>query len=87
MEQSLSDLIQSVRIEADTEIIVKPPDKEIGDIIKSYSSGADIVFFGLMIPEPGDECDYAERLMSLSEGLRSVIFVRNASKFSGSLIE
>lgn len=86
MEQSLSDLIQSVRIQADTEIIIKPPDKTLNEIIKSSSIGADIVFVGLMIPEVGEESAYAERLMKLSEGLRSVIFIRNASRFSGSLI-
>lgn len=86
MEQSLSDLIQSVRIEADKEIIVKSPDKTIYEIIKSNSGAADIVFFGLMIPEEGEELDYAERMIKLSEGLKAAVFVRNASKFSGNLI-
>jgi len=86
MEQSLSDLIQSVRIEADKEIIVQSPDKTIYDIIKSNSGAADIVFFGLMIPEEGEELDYAERMIKLSEGLKAAVFVRNASEFSGSLI-
>ena len=86
MAKSLTDLIRSVRIGAKAEVIVRAPHERIGEIIKSESSDADIVFIGLMIPERGEETAYAERLMSLSEGLNSVIFVRNASKFSGSLV-
>jgi hypothetical protein len=86
MKQSLRDLIQSVRIEADTEVIVESPDTSVSEIVKAHSSTANIIFFGLMIPEEGDELEYAERLMNLSEGLRSVVFVRNASEFSGRLI-
>jgi amino acid transporter len=86
MERSLSDLIQAVRIEADKKIIISPPGEEMVDIIRSTSSPADIVFFGLMIPEKGEESLYADRLIQLSEGLRSVVFVRNATKFSGSLV-
>lgn len=86
MEKSLTDLIRSVRIGAEAEVIVRDSHESIGEIIKSESADADIVFIGLMIPERGEETVYAERLMRLSEGLNSVIFVRNASKFSGSLV-
>lgn len=86
MEKSLSDLIQSVRIEAYAEVIVESQDMSVSEIIKANSGMADVVFFGLMIPEEGEESAYAERLMNLSEGLRSVVFVRNASEFSGYLI-
>ena len=86
MEKSLNELIQAVRIEADTEIIVLPPGRSINEIIKANSSASDIVFFGLMVPEEEEEADYAERLIQLSEGLRSVVFVRNASEFSGRLV-
>ncbi|UCF04434.1 MAG: amino acid permease [bacterium] len=86
MEQSLEELIQSVRIESETEVIVKSSGETISDIITRNSERADIVFIGLMIPGEGRELPYAERLMLLSKGLGSVIFVRNASKFSGSLV-
>lgn len=86
MKESLSELMHHVRIEADTEIIIRSTDQFIYDIIRSSSASADIVFIGLMIPQRGEETAYAERLIELSEGLKSVIFVRNASKFSGSLV-
>ena len=86
MQESISTLIESVRIHASTEVIVKDPEKSINDIIKENSRRADLVFIGLMIPEEGEEEMYAERLMKLSEGLKSVIFIRNASEFSGRLI-
>jgi amino acid transporter len=86
MKENLSELMHNVRIEADTEIIIRSPEQSISDIIRSSSGTADIVFIGLMIPHRGEEAAYAERLIQLSEGLKSVVFVRNASKFSGSLV-
>lgn len=62
------------------------PRGTIAAVLTGAAIYADIVFFGLMIPEEGKELTYAERLMNLSEGLRSVVFVRNASEFSGHLI-
>jgi hypothetical protein len=86
MNQSLSKLMRSVRIEADKEVIVKSTDRTLGEIIKSRSGSADLVFFGLMVPEQGEEEVYAERLMQLARELKSVVFVRNASEFSGRLL-
>lgn len=86
MRDSLLELIQSVRIEAEMEIIIKDPEKSLNDIIKASSRDADLIFIGLMVPEEGDEESYADRLMELSEGLPSTIFVRNSSRFSGRLI-
>ena len=42
--------------------------------------------YSFEIPEEGEELDYAERMIKLSEGLKAAVFVRNASKFSGNLI-
>ncbi len=86
MQKSISDLIQSVRINASTDVIVKDPDLSINEIIRASSQRADLVFIGLMIPEEGEEESYAERLSMLAEGLSSVVFIRNASEFSGRLI-
>jgi len=86
MNRNLSELMHHVRIEADTEIIVRSPDQSLYEIIRAGSGAADLVFIGLMIPRRGEEAAYAERLINLSEGLKSVVFVRNASKFSGSLV-
>lgn len=86
MRKSLAELMPHVRIEADTEIILRSPGQSINDVIRAGSADADLVFIGLMIPERGGEAAYAERLISISEGLRSVVFVRNATKFAGSLV-
>jgi amino acid transporter len=86
MKESLAGMIQSCRIEAGTEVIVRPGDKSVGDMIKTVSAGADLTLVGLKMPEEGREEEYAERLIELSDGLGSVIFVRNASRFSGKLL-
>ena len=83
---SLLGLIESTRIEAEAEVILRPPDTSIEDIITVSSIGADLVFMGLMIPEKDALDGYADWLIQFSEGLGSVIFVRNASRFSGSLV-
>jgi amino acid transporter len=84
--ESLLELIESVRIEAEAEVILRPPDTSIEDIITVSSIGADLIFMGLMIPEKDALDGYADWLIQFSEGLGSVIFVRNASRFAGSLV-
>jgi amino acid transporter len=86
LETSLSNLISEARIYARTRIIIKPPDQALHEIIHTNSRRADVVFIGLKIPEPGSEADYAEKLRSIANGLGTVIFVRNAGEFAGSLI-
>jgi len=86
LEASLSNLISETRIHAETRIIIRPPGKEIHEIIHRNSGTADIIFIGLKIPEPGSEGDYAKKLSAIAEGLSTVIFVRNAGEFAGNLI-
>jgi hypothetical protein len=86
MAQSLADLIADARIEARAEIIVRAPEQSVSEIIHSQSKTADLVFLGLMEPEPGQESQYAQRMEALAAGLRTVIFVRHAGEFSGKLI-
>jgi hypothetical protein len=83
---SLEDLIPEARIRAETQIIVRRPEQTIAEIIHTYSHGSDVVFLGLRDPEPGSEEAYAERLRELAGGLRTTVFVRNASEFAGSLL-
>jgi len=85
-EQSLTETIKAVRISAVAEVIVNDSGKEIAEIIKENSGDADITFMGLMIPESGGEHEYSKKLIELSGGLKSVVFVRNASEFSGKLL-
>ena len=85
-QKGLADLLAEVRITADTEIISKPPDASIAEVIHQQSAGADVVFLGLRDPEPGTEKEYAGRLGELSDGLNTVVFVRSAGEFAGKLI-
>ncbi len=47
---------------------------------------ADVVFLGLQEPEPGEEAAYADRIIKLSGGLNTCIFVRSADEFAGRLV-
>ena len=85
-EQSLSNTINSVRIKAEGEVIVNNSQASIAEVIRDNCHQADITFMGLMIPESGHEHKYSKKLIKLSEGLQSVVFVRNASEFSGKLL-
>jgi amino acid transporter len=87
MESSLSNLITEARIIARPRIIIREKDQKIHDIIHHHSATTDIVIIGLNIPAKGKEKGYANRLITLAGGLGTVIFVRNASEFSGNLIE
>ncbi len=86
LEQYLSETIRSVRIKAEVEVIVNSARATIAEVIRNNSSKADITFMGLMIPDSGQEHKYTKKLIELSEGLQSVVFVRNASEFSGKLL-
>jgi amino acid transporter len=82
----LAQLISETRIPAETEIVIKPKDMTVAEVIHKHSSTADITFLGMMIPEPGGESESVDRLVELTSGLNTTVFVRNASEFSGELL-
>ena len=83
----LGELSPEVRINAEADVILlKPEDKSIAQVMHEHSRSADVVFLGLMAPEPGKEDEYAARLEELAEGFHTTIFVRNAGEFAGRLI-
>jgi amino acid transporter len=86
MANSLSELIPSARIAAETQIIVKPVDRTVAEVMYEHSRDTDIVFLGMRDPEPGTESQYAERLVELASGFNTTVFVRNAGEFAGYLI-
>jgi len=86
METSLNELVPQTRIQAETEVIIKPENSSVTEIMHSYSRNADIVFFGLREPEKGYESQYAEQLIELAGGFNTTIFVHNAGEFAGHLI-
>ena len=83
---SLSELVPSTRIKAETEVIVKPPDQSVAQVMHAHSRNAAVVFLGLKDPEAGTEAEYAQRLIEMVEGLNTTIFVHNAGEFAGHLI-
>jgi hypothetical protein len=84
--EGLAELIPETRIQADTEVILKPEDQSLIELMHAHSHDADAVFLGMKEPEVGGEADYAERLSKLADGLQTSIFVRNAGEFAGRLI-
>jgi hypothetical protein len=84
--ESLAKLIPETRIQAETEVILKPDDQDLPELIHAHSHDATVVLLGMMEPRPGTEAEYARRLEELANGLRTTIFVRNAGEFAGRLI-
>ncbi|MGB5660585.1 MAG: hypothetical protein WBO54_13975 [Thermoanaerobaculia bacterium] len=85
-KEGLQSLLQEVRIQADTEIITKPPNESIAEIIRRSSAKADLVFLGLQDSLVGAETAYAKRMENLTDGLNTTVFVRNAGEFAGKLV-
>jgi len=83
---ALDELIPETRIQADTEVILKPENQSLAALIHEHSSGADVVFLGMKEPEHGAEPKYAKHLNELADGLQTTIFVRNAGEWAGRLI-
>jgi hypothetical protein len=86
IENKLIYLIQSVRIKAESEVVAPKNGMSLHEVIISNSKDVDFVLFDLMIPDRGQEYGYAERMMELSKGLKSVVYIRNTSRFSGKLL-
>ena len=84
--RTLDEMIRAARIGAQFEVIRKPEDETILEIIHSRSKDADVVFLGLKEIDAGEAEDYVERLLQLMSGLRTVLFVRNAGQFRGQLL-
>lgn len=85
-ERLLAKLIPEVRIAAEVEVMVKPEDQSVTQMIHARSADADLVILGLAMPAEGQEEDYAERITELAAGLRSFFFVHNGSLFIGELV-
>ncbi len=85
-EQVLARLIPEIRISAEVEVMVKPEEVTVVELIHQQSASADLVFLGLATPEEGEEEEYARRLTELAERLPSFFFVHNGSLFIGELV-
>lgn len=85
-ERMLAQLIPEIRIKAKIEVMAKPDGVTVKELIHRQSAAADLVFLGLSTPEAGAEEEYAQRLIDLAAGLRSLFFVHNGSLFIGELV-
>ena len=79
-------LTEAARIDATINVILKPEDATVQQVIHEGSAHADVVLLGLRGNEPGEEQAYAQRMTSMLEGLQTVLFVRNAGQFRGQLL-
>lgn len=85
-EKDLAVIVPESRIRVETEVIVKPADRSVVEVMHETSGDASIVFLGLMDPEPGSEADHARRLTEAVRGSNTTVLVRNASEFAGRLV-
>jgi amino acid transporter len=85
-EKDLAAIVPESRIRVDTEVIVKPADQTVVEVMHRTSGDASVVFLGLMDPEPGTEADNARRLAEMVGGFSTTVLVRNASEFAGRLV-
>ena len=85
-ERFLAKLIPEIRIAAEIEVMIKPEDMSVVEMIHEESADVDLVILGLALPGVGQEEAYAERIAELAEGLPSCFFVHNGSLFIGELV-
>ncbi|MFP4442924.1 MAG: amino acid permease [Spirochaetia bacterium] len=80
VSELLSSTLFDLRIAAEPEVLVRPGGATIVDLIREESQGASLVFMGLAIPDRAGSRKFYQHLRSFSEGLSSVLFVRNNSR-------
>lgn len=85
-KQQTQRAIVEINIDANVETIVQPNPDGVVEAIRIRSRNADLIFFGISLPQPGEEEAAAERLDTLSRELPSAVFVRNSSPFRGRLV-
>ncbi|MBN1572199.1 MAG: hypothetical protein JW984_03265 [Deltaproteobacteria bacterium] len=86
-ENYLKTLLPEIRIDAEPSVVVKPEDESVIDLIHKESSNADVVMFGLAMPDIGKEEAYARHLDRLARDLPTVFSVKNSSLFIGELLK
>ena len=85
-QESLERITESARIDAAIDVMLKPRDRTVQQMIAERSRDADLALLGLRGINQGEELDYAQRLETLSGDLRNVMFVRSAGSFRGQLL-
>ena len=85
-ERFLGQLMPEIRIRAKVDVMVKPEEETVFEIIRRESKGADLALLGLASPDQGKEEAYAVRLAEMTEGLPPCFLVHNGSLFIGDLV-
>jgi hypothetical protein len=86
-QNHLNRLLPELRINARSEVLMKPDHMTVREVIHAQSESADVVFLGLSVPAVGKEAEAAQRMADIAEGLSTVFFVNNSSPFGGELVE
>jgi len=85
--ERLRALMDEVRIEGETDVLVQPEDRSLQEVMHEASRDADLVFLGLKVPDIEHELEYARQLQSLAEGFTASVFVRNGEPFAGKMLD
>jgi hypothetical protein len=83
--EAMQALSEEVRIRVHPEVVLLAG-RELPAVLADHSQGAQIVFMGMGIPEPGEEEAYRARVERLVADLPTTVLVRNASPFRGELL-
>ena len=86
MRARIQKLLTEARLTAEIDVIANIPGQDPISVMHVASRDADLVFLGLMLPEPNQDAAYAERLEALAVGFRNTVLVRNAGPFQGELL-
>ena len=86
MRARLVAMVAETRIQADTNVIVKPAGRTPTELIHEASKDADVVFLGLAIPTAGKEAEAAKALERLVAKLPTAVLVNSAGPFAGQLL-
>ncbi len=78
-------MLPEIRMDVAFEVMERG-DRKVADVIRERSMDADLVLFGLYVPEAGNELDYARRIDAMIDGLPPCALVRNAGRFRGRLV-
>ena len=85
-EALLAQVVNNARISAHTEVMLKPPDRSVQQLMCERSANADAVFLGLRSVASGGEAQYARRIDGLLSELPTVMLVRSSGEFRGRLL-
>ena len=86
LNERVSSSLTGSNIATSLECIQRVEGQSTIELIQERSAHADLVFLGMPLAEPGQEEAVAERLLTLVDGMPSVILVRNSGPFRGRLV-